>query len=517
MKNGVLNSEKNTPFSAPRRYLSLWFPYLCFERSRSTGQQDLPCVLVEKQRGALRLLACDALARAAGLRPSLTLAEARAIVPSLHVGHMDLAADHAALVKIAMACDRFTPMVALDGMDGLLLDITGCTHLYGGEAAMLGHITGWLSARHLTLKYACAGTPDCAHVLARFSTITDVGPGDEASAVTQLPVKALEAGAETTQALIRAGLKSLGDLASRPSQVLTARFGATLSTKLRRIMGQEDIRLTPIRPEPELVVEQLFAEPLRNMDMVKAALDRLIEALCQKLQSLDQGGRAFEASFFRADGATRRVNVESAQALREAKSLCLLFALRLETLADPLEAGFGFDAIRLCILRSETLSQNQRQLDGKVEDERSEAELVDRLVIRFGREKVLHFSAQDSHDPLRCATSVPVSTPAATIGWRQDSEALPRPLQIFAPPQPIEVMAEVPDGPPMRFRWRKMLHQVRAAEGPERIEAEWWRGGDRSPRDYYRVEDESGGRFWVFREGLFNAHMPRWFMQGMFA
>jgi protein ImuB len=378
-------------------------------------------------------------------------------------------------------------------------------------------IVSWFAARQLTLKHALAGTPDCAHALARFSATTYVPPGAEAEAVARLPVKALECGPDIITALIRAGLKTLGDLAARPSQVLTARFGAGLSTRLNRILGREDVRLSPLRPAPELVAEQLFAEPLRNMEMVQAALAGLVADISKQLEATGQGGRAFEASFFRADGAVRRLGIETAQALRAPEALNRLFALRLQTLADPLEAGFGFDALRLGVTRSEAMSPGQRQLDGRLEDERSAADLINRLVIRFGRENVLHFSAQDSHDPSRCATAVPVGLPQSTVTWRPETDALPRPLQIFSPPQPIEVMAEVPDGPPMRFRWRRVLHQVRAAEGPERIEGEWWRGALQPPRDYYRVEDEAGGRFWVFREGLFTAQVPRWFMQGLFA
>ncbi len=516
MKSDVLKQEENLLSSTPRRYLSLWLPYLPFERCRFTKSPEVPSVFIEKQRGALRLSVCDALAQKNGLKPGMMLAEARAIVPGLHAAPLDAAANQAALLKLAGICEQFTPLVALDGVDGLLLDMTGCAHLYGGEQAMQAHVARWFAQRQWTLRHALAGTPDCARALARFGTITHVRPGNEASAVAHLPVSALECSAETSWALIRAGLKTLDDLASRPSQLLTSRFGSALTTKLRRIRGLEDVRLTPMRPPPELVAEQIFPEPLQNMDIVQAALFNLVEQLCAKLEAAGKGGRAFETVFFRTDGAVRRLNVETARALREPKVLHQLFSLRLETLADPLEVGFGYDALRLAVLQSELLTHGQKQLDGKLENERGEAELVDRLVVRFGRDKVLRFVARDSHDPLRCAIAVPVSTPHASMPWLNSDEPLPRPLQIFSPPQPIEVMAEVPDGPPLQFRWRKVLHQTRAAEGPERIESEWWRGGAKLPRDYYRVEDESGARFWIFREGQFSSSSPHWFLHGLF-
>jgi protein ImuB len=516
MKNTVLKPEKQHISATPRRYLSLWFPCLPFERSHSARSHDVPVVLIDKQRGALRVVACDRLAQECGLKLGMMLTEARAILPKLRALYRDSAADHAAVLKLADLCDRFTPLVALDGAEGLLLDVTGCTHLYGGEKAMQAHIADWFSARHLTLKHALAGTPDCAHILARFSAVTHVNSGDEAQAVMRLPIKALECSNETSTALIRAGLKTLGDLASRPSQLLTSRFGPALSTKLRRIFGHEDIRLTPLRSPPELDVEQLFAEPLQNMNILQLALFNLIEKLCMKLETVGKGGRVFEASFFRVDGIIRRLVLETAQAQREPKALGNLFALRLETLADPLEAGFGFDAMRLAVLQSEQQNHSQKNLDGAVENKRGEAELIDRLTIRFGREKVLRFMAQDSHDPLRSAIAVPVATPSTGVPWLHDATALPRPLHLFSPPQPIEAIAEVPDGPPLQFRWRKVLHQTKAAEGPERIESEWWRDGHKQPRDYYRVEDADGSRFWIFREGQFTSMNVRWFMHGLF-
>ena len=476
-------------------------------------------MLVEKHRGALRLVACDAQARIAGLNVGMTLAGARALVPEINVGAVDGAADQTALLKLATFCERFTPLLCLDGADGLLLDMTGCAHLFGGEAQMQANIIERLSRGGLSLRHALAGTPDCAHALARFSNTTFVAPGRESEAASKLPIKALECSSETGTALTRAGLKTLGDLASRQSLLLTARFGADLTTKLRRILGREDLRLTPLRPTPELVVERLFAEPLQNQAMIEAELALLIPQICAQLEALGKGGRHFEICFFRVDGAIRRLVIETASAMREPNALNKLFALRLHTLADPLDAGFGFDLMRLSVLRSEAVGHGQTQLDGKVENAVAESELINRLIIRFGASHVLHFISGDSHDPLRSAAAVPLATPQTTTPWAAGDEALPRPIQLFAPPQPIEVMAEVPDGPPFQFRWRRALHQVRAAEGPERIESEWWRGGLKAPRDYYRVEDNAGSRFWIFREGLFTAiePRPRWFLHGVFA
>jgi protein ImuB len=472
---------------------------------------------VEKQRGALRLAACNMPARVQGLRVGQALAEARAIVPLLQVSEINHNANKAALLRLAAVCERFTPLVALDGTDGLLLDVTGCAHLHGGEAGLQKALAEVLARRGFTLHQAMASSFACAHVVARFGRVVNVAPGAELEAVARFPVAALECEAASITALTRAGLRTIGDLAARPSSVLTARFGSKLVSQLNRVLAREDARLSPLRPEAELLADALFAEPIRQMDHVMAALSRLVEQLCAEMEKCGLGGRAFEARFFRADGEVRHLSISTSAPMREAASLSRLFALRIDTLSDPLEAGFGFDGLRLAVLRSEALGQSQASLDDRKETSQSTADLINRLAIRFSATRVLGFVARDSHDPLRAAAAVPIGRALCDVAWRSGDDPLPRPLHLFVPPQPIEVMAEVPDGPPIRFRWRKVLHRVRAAEGPERIEGEWWRETGRAVRDYYRVEDDDGARFWIFREGLFTAPAPRWFLHGLFA
>lgn len=452
----------------------------------------------------------------------MTLAEARARIPGLAVEDADPAADARLLSRLAGSCEIFTPLVALDPPDGLLLDITGCAHLFGGEAAMRHCICKHVQRLGLMPRAAIAGTPDAAHVLARFGSTAIVPPGGEEKATCPLPVTALGLASETTLALARAGLKTLGDLAARPSQVLSARFGMELTTRLWRIMGHEDIRITPLRPPPSLLAEQHFAEPLLEAESLSLSLKQLCEDIGVALERRGLGGRIFEAGFFRTDGTVRQIKVETAQATRDAGSLLRLLQLRLDTLADPLDPGFGFDVIRLSVLRSEPLGQKQKRLDGKLEEDGVIGELMDRLVTRFGRNRVMRFVARDTHDPVRATATVPVASTVPSATWQAIEPGAPpvRPLRLFHSPQPIEAMAEVPDGPPVRFRWRRVLHRIVAAEGPERIAPEWWLSGPNAPtRDYYRVEDANGHRFWVFREGLFEQEKthPRWFLHGLFA
>ncbi len=454
----------------------------------------------------------------------MSLAQARARAGALATQDADPAADAAFLNDCAQACEMFTPLVARDGADGLLLDITGCAHLFGGEDALRARACRRLRAAGLAARAALAATPDAARAFARFAPEGGCAPATEEARARRLPLAALECDVETALALARAGFATLGDLADRPSAALAARFGPRLTRRLDRILGREDMRITPLRAPPDIMAERHFPEPLALTESLMATLERLAIDVAVLLERRAAGGRRFEASFFRTDGMVRRLLVETAQPARDPESLMRLVRLKIDALADPLDPGFGFDAVRLAVLRSEPLHAGQTHLGEEREtadDARAFAELANRLVARFGRENVRRFVARDTHDPARAAFAAPFL--AAAAPW-PDSAPQPvpsRPLTLFDPPQPIEdAVAEVPDGPPRRFRWRRVLHEVAAAEGPERIAPEWWRAPQDAPtRDYYRVEDSEGRRFWLFREGFY-AHergAPRWFLHGLFA
>ena len=512
----------------PRRYLALWFPFLPTDRLRREGRiptsaapADAPLVVFATKGTALRLVACDQRARALGLKRDLTLADARARIPALLAIEAEPSADEALLGRLAAFCDRFTPLVALDAPHGLMLDITGCAHLFGGEAALQSIIGCWMKKGGLELRCAIAGTPQAAHALSRFGAGGIVPVGEDEAWLQPLPVAALELPAETTMALSRAGLKTLADLAGRPSTALSARFGADLVTRLRRTLGHEDARITPLRPPPACVVERHFAEPMLDAQGLEEVVTRLIAEAARVLEQRGEGGRAFEIHFFRTDGAVRRLFLETGRPSRDAEAILRLYRERIDALADPLDPGFGFDAVRFAVPVCEPLNEAQPSLDRRAVEDEAVADLVDRLVARFGRDRVLRFVVQDTHDPRREARAVPVAAAVSGIAWPAPlpNEPPTRPLQLFEPPQPVETLAEVPDGPPLRFRWRRVLHEIARAEGPERIAPEWWRDGPQPPmRDYYRVEDAQGRRFWIFRAGLYEGgEPPRWFLHGLFA
>ncbi len=519
------------PSLGPRRYLALRFPFLPTDRVRrlrpyGDGPVDRPLLVAEKIRGALRVAAADAAALRLGLRIGMTLAEARALVPDIVTTEADSEADASLLQRCAAACEIFTPLVALRAGAGLILDVTGCAHLFGGEKELAFAACRRLNRLGLAACFALAGTPEAAWALARERHGSIVAPGEEEALTQALPIMALERDSETILALQRAGFLTLGDLAARAPYTLAARFGEDLVIALRRLLGREDIRITPLRPPPEIIAEKHFSEPLGLMESLLAALERLTRDVARALEKREAGGRHFEASFFRADGAVRRIAVETAEATRDTTLLMRLIRLRIEALADPLDPGFGFDALRLAVLRSETFDSLQPALAGEAavqNGERAVADLVNRLVARFGRENVRRFVTHDTHDPVRAAGTVPYLAGVVSVPPPEPEPGSPplRPLTLFEHPQWIEVMAEVPDSPPLRFRWRRVLHEVARAEGPERIAPEWWREASPAPaiRDYYRVEDANGHRFWIFREGLYedsNAR-PRWFLHGLFA
>lgn len=455
-----------------------------------------------------------------GLSAGLALADARARVPDVCVVEHDPLADARVLEALADDCERFSPVVMIDEPDGMLLDITGCAHLFGGEEGLREAVCERFRRLGFHARVTVAGSADGARALARFARVAIVPPGDEMAAARPLPVAALGVPGEVHVALVRAGLKTLGDLADRPQLPLSARFGEDVGRRLQRIFGRAAAPVTPRRAVPECMVERRFGEPIARIEDIEATLVDLMKEAAEILLARLEGGRRFEAAFFRSDGAVRRIAIETGQPVRDPDTVMRLYRERLEALADPIDPGFGFDLIRLSVPATEPFAPVQTSLDGRVAAEGEVADLVDRLAARFGRTRVMKFLPVDTHNPARAVRLVDADC-HETHTWAAPEPGEPpvRPLHLFEHPQPVEAVAEVPDGPPLRFRWRRVLHVVASAEGPERIAPEWWmrEAGDLT-RDYFRIEDESGQRFWLFREGLYGreAVQPRWFVHGLF-
>ena len=475
-------------------------------------------------KSALRLAAVDQAARSLGLEPGMTLADARARVPELEAVERDEAADRAWLERLADGAIRYTPMVALDVPDGLLLDVTGCAHLLGGERGLAVDVEQRMARLGMTARLAFAATPRAAHALARYQALP---AKDEAAAIKRLPVAALELDPEATQGLLRAGLKSVGELARRPMTSLAARFGASAVTALRELLGEAARPIEPRIPQAPILAERRFAEPVARTEYALQILNELAAEAARQMEERGQGGRRFEAFFFRSDGLVRPLSVDTSRPSRDPALVMRLMSERIESLADPIDPGFGFDLIRLSVPVAEPLAVTQLKLEGGAAREAEVATLIDRLSTRLGRNRVRRLVPQDTHIPEQMQLALPAietGRPAAQWPAAVAGEPPLRPLHLFDPPQPIDVIAEVPDGPPHRFRWRRKFHEVRRFEGPERIASEWWKRKDGAvdqaglTRDYYRVEDARGRRFWVFRHGLFEEKPdPKWYLHGLFA
>jgi protein ImuB len=482
------------------------------------------------------LTAVDDNAVRSGLSVGLALAQARAMHPALDAVPEDIKADADLLERIADWCLRYTPLVACDPPDGLLLDISGCAHLYAGEDALIADLAARLESAGFAVKVAVAGTIGAAWAAARYGSPGSYPNGSEHPLLSPLPIAALRLAPETVASLARVGLKRIGDIIDLPRAPLTARFGSGLLRQLDRALGREHEPLTPRLPVAPYVAEQRFAEPIAREEDVLAITERLAARLARALERRGEGARRLELTLFRTDGEVRRIAAGMSRPSRDPESVRALFTERLAALADSLDPGFGFDMARLSVVVADPSGPEQIGI-GEADGEAELTRLVDRLSARLGAQRVRKSIAQDSHIPEIASVSVPAQATGTDDGWpafrayRADAELASRPLRLLGKPEPIEALAEVPDGPPLRFRWRRALHEVIAADGPERIESAWWSAAGGRARDYFRVEDKAGLRFWVFRAGLYRDAVrndvtqgpdapppdpPSWFMHGMF-
>lgn len=524
-----------------RRILALWLPRLSTDRIRrscaerpdalpgevATGfpsgsaAKEAPLVLAAKSGNTLRLSALDTKAARLGLRPGMPLADARAMIAPLQVLPADAVADAKLLDGIADWCDRFTPLVALDPPHGLLLDVTGVAHLFGGERALMDMASSALARQGFTVRAAVAGTAMAARALAHHAAGTLVPPGAEAEAVAPLPVEALRLDPLAAHGLRRAGLKTIGQVAARMRAELAQRFGAEMLAELDHALGRDERPISPRRKLPAAMAERRFPEPVVTQEVVAASLRALAAALGALLEERGEGARRLAASFFRADGAVRRIGIAIGKPVRDPDLVLRLFEEKLAALADPLDPGFGFDLIRLEVTETGPMTPEAASLHREEAPEEGVDALIDCLSARLGGARVRVFRPEDTHIPERAGALVSAQGAApARLSWEAlaSGDAVPRrPLRLFESPEPIEVMAEVPDGPPLRFRWRRALHSVARAEGPERIAMEWWRQ-EGPTRDYFRVEDETGRRLWLFRSGLYGreSERPDWYVHGLF-
>ncbi len=472
----------------------------------------------------LRLVAVDRRAAAEGLSPGMLATDARALLPHLDIQPADPEGAARTLGQLADWATRWTPFVAIDGGDGLWLDVTGASHLFGGEEALLDDLRTRLARAGFAARAALAGTPGAAHALARHGKLARavVPSGDEQAVLAALPVASLRLDPVVVRGLDRLGVATVADLLRLPRPSLDRRFGPGPTRQIERALGLAPEPITPLRPPVEWLVRLPFAEPLGTTAGVEAALGELSGELCRLLVREGRGALRLDLALYRSDGVTLRSSLGVARPSHDPAHLSRLLAGRLADTPDGLDVGLGLDLMVLAAAETAPFVATQARLDGADAEDAGLADLVDRLAIRLGPGRVGRLIPVESHRPEHATAFVAALDPRvqATLDGRNRpwSGDLPRPLRLLPRPEPVEVMATLPDGPPALFRWRRVPHRVVRAEGPERLAPEWWRHEGRT-RDYYRVEDSEGHRFWLYRAGLYGDGVadPAWYLHGFFA
>lgn len=538
------NPVSGNPASPGPRFLHLTFPRLSTDRLSLKDEPppeggQRPLAVYEAAGQAVRLVAVNATAEAAGLEPGLTLKAARARLPAFDCGPHDALADASLLQRLAGLCRRYTPAVVIAPPHALRLNLTGCDRLFGGgEAQLVADLLGRLRKLGVEVRHGLADTPGLAVALCGWSGSPVAAPGVREAALAPLPVAALRLIPSDEAALMALGLRRVGQLLERPRGQLSDAFEGRLSRRLDEVLGRTP-ELLPFRLEPPpFRAERRLFEPVWLEPQILGLARRLAEDLCEQMARRGCGARQVALDLFRVDGAVKRLTVRTARPLRDPEAIARLFESRLAGLNQGLEADFGFDQLRLSALRTEDALAQTRDLLGQGDANARFALFAESVQARLGPDAVrIPRRDPSTQKPerewglgrfaslkprRRAAADLPPERPVAFAGTPL------APLRLFRPPQPIEVIAGVPEDPPARFVWRKQAFAIVRAEGPERLSPEWVREPENArSRDYYRVEDKAGGRFWLFREGLYDGiedrgpegakREPNWFLHGVFA
>jgi protein ImuB len=498
-----------------RRFLCLFFPRLTVDRLECEEPQlgATPFAVVWEEKGHLYVVAANDPARGAGIRPGMRLADARTLLPALHVVIGDLVADARWMQRLVVWCDRYSPLASQDGADGIVLDVTGCAHLFGGEAALLDAIQSRIGAMRLRVRAVIAGTHGAAWALARFSQQAIASSDELPTALECLPIKALRIPDEIAVELGRVGLATIGQLRRVARDSLSTRYGPNVLLRLDQALGHAEEPITPYRAPAPHRVGRVFAEPIGSTAAVEHVLLDLLTTLCARLEKEHCGARRFDLDCHRVDSSVARLQVRTSKAGRSITHLMRLFSEKM----GSLDAGFGIEIMTLSAADVDAIAPQQLALPHygvEVEDDTALNELLDRMGLRLGFEHVCRIQICESLLPERAAAYVPVTgATAPSVAWPAHRT---RPVRLIEPPSPIEVAEIIPGKLPTRIRIGRELHRVVRAEGPERLTPEWWHEQPVrwSVRDYYRIEDEHGMRLWIFRETLRNQTGERWFLHG---
>ncbi|MFN0218631.1 MAG: Y-family DNA polymerase [Hyphomicrobium sp.] len=527
-----------------RRVVSVWLPAWpitrLFRAEPKSIPPDLPFALVETGVHGLTITAINATASRAGLTAGVSLADARAAFPGLISRPAEPRRDRAALLRLARWAGRYGPSRHADGADGLWIDVSGVTHLFDGEKALLDDLTGRLSGFGVKAQAGLADTLGAAHALSRFACAGDdvwalAKQGETRAALAEIPVEGLRLAPGSVLLLKRLGLRRIGQLYDIPRASLERRFRSAdaanaVLTRLDQALGCAREPLCPLVEPPALFVARSFSNPLISSEALEDITGELCADLAAHLKAEDLALRAVKLMIYRADGTAGAVSAAMSAPCGDGSHIMSLLAEKIAAF----DAGFGVDLLRLEATRVAHGFQSQDAFPADGPHMAADAApLIDRLVNRLGESSVMLLAPWASHIPERAEVRAPALEALPLALNFQRTSALPwhyqtgplRPPFLLRRPEPILVVAGVPDGPPARFVWRRVERRVIRAEGPERIAPEWWRAlhiddGSRT-RDYYRIEDEQGSAYWVFRHGLYGGGhdegYPSWFLHGLFA
>jgi protein ImuB len=497
--------------------MCIWLKSWPIDRLRRSGaapRASRPFVVAATIGNRRLVSAVDDNAAAAGIAPGMSVADAGALRPDLAVVAAAPEEDAAALARLAQWCGRYSPWTAPCRPDGVWLDVSGCAHFHGGEDGLAAEAVARLGALGIAAHAAIADSAGAAWGLARYggAPVAIVPEGGAGAALAPLPVAALRLDPALDAALVRLGLRRVGDLYALPRPSLVLRFGAHLATRLDQALGRCAEPLSPLPPPPQRWTRRRFAEPIATAEAIAAAAAGLLATLCRALEEAGEGARRLVLSFYRVDGTSGAVAAGTVRPSHAPHHLLRLLQERF----DRIDPGLGIEDMVLAAAATQTQKPAQLALDraGAKEESGDLAALLDRLAARLGPGAVVRPLLRESHWPERAVRWMAPLDPARDA-------ALPpgrmRPVRLLARPEPIEAVAPVPDDPPLLFRWRRRMHRICRAEGPERIAGEWWLYSNEL-RDYYRVEDEDGRRFWLYRAGLHRPALPAaWFLHGLFA
>ena len=442
--------------------------------------------------------------------------KAQALVAGLVIHHADPAADAEALERLAVWALRYSPIVAADPPDGIVIDATGATHLHGGEDAMLADMISRLQAVGIAARAAIADTRGAAHALARFAARPRlvVPEGESADRIGPLPIAALRLAPDMVDDLRKLGFERIGDLLATPRAPLTLRFGPELGRRLDQATGRTGEPIDPVRPADIVEAQQIFAEPIGAPETIARYIAKLIAKLCQELECAAWARGVSTCCSDWSTTGSQAIRVGTALPVRDVKRLTRLLCDKIEKV-DP---GFGIEIMRLAATVAEPFATRQMISSLVDEPEADVSGLIDILSNRVGESRLYRFAPVASDVPERSVRRVAAAAPATGEGW---PDHWPRPARLLAPPEPIETVALLPDHPPVNFTWRGVRRRVRRADGPERVFGEWWKRDAEliAVRDYFQVEDDAGERFWIYRAGdgedaATGSH--RWFLHGIF-